>query len=104
MIEPTPIAVMDAQDPAQESPAREHRVAWLRAEGIDPDATLRVEVFGEGDSLYVILRSNARQDGHVIEERLVSGERPDYTIRRAVSSLPPDEAAAYSLAARAGRP
>lgn len=103
MTDPKPIAVMDAQDPAQETPARQHRLDWLRAEGIDPDKTLRVEVFGEGDSLYAILRSTTRQDGHVIEERIVSGERPDYTIRRAVSSLPPAEAAAQDLAARVGQ-
>lgn len=98
-----PIAVMDAQDLAQGGPALQHRLKWLRAEGIDPDATLRAEVFSEDDGLYAVLRSNARQDGAVIEERCVSGERPEFTIRRPVSSLPPAGAAAYDLASRAGK-
>lgn len=98
-----PIAVMDAQDLAQGGPALQHRLKWLRGEGIDPDATRRVEVFSEDDSLYVVLTSHTRQGGHVIEERCVSGERPEFTIRRAVSSLPPAEAACYDLTARAGQ-
>ncbi|HEY9414743.1 MAG TPA: hypothetical protein VIQ30_08305 [Pseudonocardia sp.] len=103
MTESTPIAVMDAQDLAQGGPALQHRLKWLRTEGIDPDAVRRVEVFSDDDGPYAVFESFDRLDGDVIETRGSSGERTMHVIRRAVASLPPAEAAAYDLAARAGK-
>jgi hypothetical protein len=99
---PKPIAVMDAQDRAQETAALQHRLDWLRAEGIDPDKTLRVEVFSEDDGLCAVLTSHGHQDGDVIRGS-VDLDRAEFIIRRPVSSLPPVAAAAHSLAARTGK-
>jgi hypothetical protein len=103
MTDPTPIAVMDAQDPAQGTPALYARLDWLRAEGIDPDKTLRVKVYSEDEGLYVVLTSRGHQDGDVIEAESTNLERAHFVIRRPVSSLPPVEAAAYDLPSRAGK-
>lgn len=105
MLEGTaPVAVLDAQDPAQTTAALQHRLAWLRSEGIDPDTTRRVEVYLEEDGLYAEVTSFGH-DERAHEVTASSDERVISKRRQGVSSVPPAEAAANTLDARVtGKP
>lgn len=99
-----PVAVMDAQDLAQETPALQHRLDWLRSEGIDPDTTRRVEVYLEEGGLYAEVTSFGHDD-RAHTATAVSGEPVVSKRRQGVSSVPPTEAAANTLDARVtGKP
>lgn len=57
----TPIAVMDAQDLAQQTPASRHaRLDWLRGQGVDPRDVRRVEVVRERGKLYAAVTAFCR--------------------------------------------
>lgn len=111
-VDAKPIAVMDAQDLAQGGPALQHRLKWLRSEGIDPDITRRVEVYDDGTELNAIVSTLLRDQvrtgpcprtephDHLEERRQEVPVRLD---RVAVTSPPPTEAACYDLASRAAQ-
>lgn len=99
---PRPLAVMDARDDAQASPALQTRLDWLRTQGINPDDTRHIEVFDD-DGLYAIVTAFAvNEAGHryctvdhdhkaaLNECRIAETER-----RVPVSALPPVTAAAH---------
>ncbi|MGI5423074.1 hypothetical protein [Actinomadura luteofluorescens] len=45
----SPIAVMDAQDRGQGTPALQGRLDWLKGEGIDPSDVRHVDVYKDDD-------------------------------------------------------